>query len=217
MKRSTLLGTRISAFSVRPSVGAEQLQRQREAEIRDERERMRRIDGERRQHREDVVEEVVLQPGLLALGDLAGRRRARCRPRASCSRSSRQRRCWSAASTVRPRRCGRAARRASARPATAGVRPERTCPRRPATRTMKNSSRLLAEIERKRSCSSSGWLRFDASSNTRRLKCSQDSSRLKKRSGGRAQRRAHPGLPQDGLTAAIAARRARSSSAPFRL
>ena len=44
-------------------------------------------------------------------------------------------------------------RRASRRPSAPGRR-------RPATRTMKNSSRLLAEIDRKRSCSSSGWLRF---------------------------------------------------------
>jgi hypothetical protein len=59
--------------------------------------------------------------------------------------------------------------------------PERTWPIRPATRTMKNSSRLSAEIDRKRSCSRSGWFRFEASSNTRRLNCSQDSSRLMKR------------------------------------
>ncbi len=39
------------------------------------------------------------------------------------------------------------------------VMPACTWPTRPATRTMKNSSRLLAEIDRKRSRSSSGWLR----------------------------------------------------------
>ena len=38
------------------------------------------------------------------------------------------------------------------------VTPASTWPTRPATRTMKNSSRLLAEIERNRSRSSSGWL-----------------------------------------------------------
>ena len=77
----------------------------------------------------------------------------------------------------------RAARPASGRPANDATTLACTCPRRPATRTMKNSSRLLAEIDRKRSCSSSGWLRFDASSMTRRLKRSQDNSRLTKRSG----------------------------------
>ncbi len=49
---------------------------------------------------------------------------------------------------------------------------------------MKNSSRLLAEIETKRSRSSSGWLVFPASSSTRMLNCSQLTSRLTKR--GRA-------------------------------
>ena len=47
---------------------ARELQRDGEAEIGDERERMRRIDGERREHREDVIEEMILEPRLLALG-----------------------------------------------------------------------------------------------------------------------------------------------------
>ncbi len=62
MKRSSRLGTRISAFMPRPSAGARKLQRDGEAEVGNERERMRRIDRERRQHREDVREEVVLEP-----------------------------------------------------------------------------------------------------------------------------------------------------------
>ncbi|MGX1076834.1 hypothetical protein AB7M45_007444 [Bradyrhizobium elkanii] len=48
-----------------------QLQRHREAEIRDERERMRRVDRQRRQQREDVVEEVILDPAPLGPGDVA--------------------------------------------------------------------------------------------------------------------------------------------------
>ena len=48
---------------------------------------------------------------------------------------------------------------------------------------MKNSSRLAAEIERNFNRSNSGWPRLADSSNTRRLKFSQDSSRLMKRSG----------------------------------
>ncbi len=44
--------------------------------------------------------------------------------------------------------------------------PSRTWPARPATRTMKNSSRLSAEIDRKRSLSSSGCLVLRASSRT---------------------------------------------------
>ena len=43
-----------------------------EAEVRHEGEGMRRIDGDRRQHREDVGEEVLLQPGLLPLAQLLG-------------------------------------------------------------------------------------------------------------------------------------------------
>ena len=72
-----------------------------------------------------------------------------------------------------------------------GVRPSglisticsRSWPTRPATLTMKNSSRLFPEIERKRRRSSRGWLRLRASSRTRMLKPSQDSSRLKNRWG----------------------------------
>src|ERR1700690_4563332 len=48
---------------------------------------------------------------------------------------------------------------------------------------MKNSSRLVAEIERNRSRSRSGWLAFADSSNTLRLNSSHDSSRLINRSG----------------------------------
>ena len=48
-----------------------QVQRDGEAEARDERERMRRIDRQRRQQRENIVEEVILDPGPLGLGDVA--------------------------------------------------------------------------------------------------------------------------------------------------
>src|SRR5271170_4649701 len=50
-----------------------------------------------------------------------------------------------------------------------------------ATRTAMNSSRLLAEIARKRTRSNSGWRGLAASSITRRLKASHDTSRLMKR------------------------------------
>ena len=56
----------------------------------------------------------------------------------------------------------------------------------PATRTMKNSSRLLAKIARNRTRSSSGIWGSSASSSTRVLKCSQDSSRSRNRSPGRS-------------------------------
>ena len=59
---------RVHRLAVR---GAHQLQRDGEAEARDEREGVRRIDRKRREQREDVVEEVILDPAPLALGDVA--------------------------------------------------------------------------------------------------------------------------------------------------
>jgi len=41
------------------------------SEARDEREGMGRIDRKRRKQREDVVQEVILDPGSLGLGDIA--------------------------------------------------------------------------------------------------------------------------------------------------
>src|SRR4051794_8732759 len=54
----------------------------------------------------------------------------------------------------------------------------------PAMRTMKNSSRLLAKIARNLTRSSRGRVSSSASSRTRALKSSQESSRLRKRSAG---------------------------------
>ena len=49
-----------------------QLQHRREAAVRDERERMRRIDGQRRQDREDLVDEILLEPGTFGGRELGG-------------------------------------------------------------------------------------------------------------------------------------------------
>ena len=46
---------------------ADQLQGKREAEVRDEGEWMRRVDGERRQNRKHMVQKVILEPTTLAL------------------------------------------------------------------------------------------------------------------------------------------------------
>ena len=51
-------------------LGAGKLQRDREAEIGNERERVRRIDRERREQREDVREEIIFKPSPLRLGDV---------------------------------------------------------------------------------------------------------------------------------------------------
>jgi hypothetical protein len=48
---------------------------------------------------------------------------------------------------------------------------------------MKNSSKFESEIDRKRRRSSSGWLGLVASSSTRMLNASHDSSRFTKRCG----------------------------------
>ena len=101
------------------------------------------------------------------------------------SRNSRQRRCWSEARFETATEIFASCSWGVSPSCDAAATPERTWPMRPATRTMKNSSRLSAEIDRKRSCSRSGWWLFEASSSTRRLNCSQDSSRLMKRCGKR--------------------------------
>ena len=50
--------------------GARKVQRNGEAEIGDERERMRRVDGERREQRKDLPQEVILEPALFLLRDV---------------------------------------------------------------------------------------------------------------------------------------------------
>ena len=49
---------------------ARKLQRNGEAEIGDERERMRRVDGERREQGKDLPQEVILEPALFLLRDV---------------------------------------------------------------------------------------------------------------------------------------------------
>ena len=78
MKRSILFGMRISAFIALPSLARDKLQRDREAEIGDERERMRRIDGERREQREHLAQEVILAARSFPSWSPPDRRPARC-------------------------------------------------------------------------------------------------------------------------------------------
>src|ERR1035437_1334513 len=58
--------------------------------------------------------------------------------------------------------------------------PSSSCCNRPPTRTSKNSSKLLAEMARNFTRSSSGLRRSPASSSTRQLNFSHDASRLKR-------------------------------------
>src|ERR1700736_766519 len=66
MKRSILPGMRISAF-----IGLPSEMRVSSRAMGQPRRGMRRVDRERRQQRKDVVEEMILDPRPLALGDIA--------------------------------------------------------------------------------------------------------------------------------------------------
>ena len=84
MKRSIFCGMRIKRIHRLAVAVARELKRDREAEIWNERKRMRRVDRERRQQRKDVGEEILFQPRLLVFGQIvavdqndAGRREQR--------------------------------------------------------------------------------------------------------------------------------------------
>ncbi len=55
------------------ALGPDELQRQCEAEIGDERKRMRRVDRQRRQHGKDRIEEIALEPRPLGITERVGR------------------------------------------------------------------------------------------------------------------------------------------------
>ena len=130
-----------------------ELQGDGEAEIGNEGKRMRGIDRERRQNRENMKQEIIFEPFALDADNSATS--TMTMPALAISlRNWRQRSCCEATSwpTRSPRRINCSAGES---PSSEGVvSPECTWPTRPATRTMKNSSRLLAEIDRKRNCSS---------------------------------------------------------------
>ena len=66
-------------------LGARKLQGDREAEIGNEREGMRRVDGERREQRKDVGEKIIFEPGLLGfahVGAIDERNSGLCQSRA---------------------------------------------------------------------------------------------------------------------------------------
>ena len=155
-----------------------QADRDRERQRADVRERVARVHGERREHREDLVVEAAPEV-LVVLGDvvvvddrhaLGGELGAGSRPRwprarrpASRTRSRMASSCWKG---VMPSD-------------DTAVAPARTWRRRPDTRTWKNSSRLLAKMARNFTRSSSGLRASRASWRTRALNSSHDSSRLR--------------------------------------
>ena len=141
------------------------------------------VDGQRRQHGQQRA------AGSIPRGSAAARRRP---PSGGAGRSLRWR--GAAGSRSRKQRCCSSTsswtRAATAAMVSAGVRPSGPAWRRPArmrrfshaTRTMKNSSRFELKMARNFTRSSRGTLGSWASSSTRRLNSSQDSSRLTKAS-----------------------------------
>ena len=152
--------------------------REVEREPRDVGERVRRVDGERHEHGEDLRVEVVVQLGAVVVVDVGPRHDldAGLGERGPDERRSRRRRAAAAARAPRPR-CRRAPPAGSGRRSSARRGPVMMRRLRPATRTMKNSSRLLAKIARKFARSSTGSAGSSASSSTRWLNASQLSSR----------------------------------------
>ena len=151
-----------------------------QAEVGDERERVRRIDRDRSQDRKHRLVEELVQPS--ALGDLEVVPAQQVKPRLH------------RAPGATPRRRPGAARRPAGAPAprsppVAGAacgpsgdtsrRLEATCCFRPPIRFMKNSSRFEPKMETNLSRSRSGFEGSRASARTRSLKSSQESSRLR--------------------------------------
>ncbi len=152
---------------------------EREREVRDVGERPPEADGQRRQHREDLAGEALVEHLPLRLGDLVvaddadavlGQPGRMCRSRHSAWRSMWWRTSLRSTAIVS----------LGVRPSCSGASmPASIWSCRPATRTMKNSSRLLETIAQNFSRSSSGCDSSSASWSTRSLNCSHDSSRLK--------------------------------------
>ena len=166
----------LSVFGLRTSDG------EVERQPGDVGERVGRVDRERREHREDPLLEQLL--AVFCSSRSRSSHRTSSMPSsasAGMTSSRKQRACRAVRSPVSRQICSSTSRGISpdaARTAT----PAAMRRLRPATRTMKNSSRLLAKIARNRARSSSGRLSSSASSSTRWLKRSQESSRSRKRS-----------------------------------
>ena len=154
-----------------------------EGAVDEMREGVARIDGERRHHREERTAEVLVQDlGLLG-------RRPPSDGRSGCPRRPGAAGCPPGSTGAAP---GRARARARRRPPASGTararrrrrsgRPTQIRCLRSATRTMKNSSRFELKIDRNLTRSRRGTVGSWASSSTRRLNSSHDSSRLIMRS-----------------------------------
>ena len=169
---------------VLPVRGAEQ-HGEVEAEAGQHRERPRGVDGERGEGRQDLVAEVAGEVGAGRGLEVAGAHQRMPRSASGGRISPVERR-------VELLHHGVGALGdplqllGGVSPATSGaVSPSSSACLSAATRTMKNSSRLEAAMQANFSRSSSGFVGSQASSRTRPLNSSQDSSRLRKSSGSR--------------------------------
>ena len=134
--------------------------REVEREPGDVGERMRGVDRERHQHREDLLRRRSRRCGRGRPRRGRPRSRCGCRRRRARASPGRGRRARAAPAARAPRREMSASTSCGARPTLVGTASPVTMRRlRPATRTMKNSSRLLAKIARKLARSSSGQRR----------------------------------------------------------
>ena len=156
-------------------------------------------DAERRQHREDLALEergrARAQLVLAAVVDAADRDplRGERRARAPSSRGATGR---AVSSSTRSRIAASASRGVSPSCERTG-RPDAAWSISPATRTMKNSSRFDEKIEQNLTRSSSGIDSSAASSSTRALKSSHESSRFRSVAGaatGRFGHQPHPSV-----------------------
>jgi hypothetical protein len=140
-----------------------QVEDQREALVRDERKGVGGVDRLGGDDRVDILGEMPVEPGRLTRADLVEPSTETPAAR-SWSLSEAQTSCWLAVKRVGDaRQSGQLLRGIS--PSVERSSTFSSCwPLRPATRTMKNSSRLLPEMDRKRSRSSSGCASLQASS-----------------------------------------------------
>ena len=184
MKRSILPGMRISAFIGLPSETRASCSAMVKPRLGNERERMRRIDRQRRQQRKDVAQEMILDPAPLGLGDIAavdqhdavlGQHRRADRARSPAGRWP----SFETASLMQHQLLGRRqAVGAALGDALAHLRLDAGDA---------DHEEFIKVVGRNRQephpLQQRDGRGLTASSSTRRLKCSQDSSRLMKRSG----------------------------------
>ena len=152
-----------------------------QALVEDARERMRRVEPERREHRQTFVAEIARAARASALTFHVSRREKRMPSLSSAGIRSR------AESVLRrDQRLRAIATRASTSLAATAVGPKRAglracVPSGTATRTSKNSSRLVLEMQMKRNRSRRGTAGSAACASTRSLNPRMPSSRFEKR------------------------------------